>query len=164
MPFGNPSGLGLIGVLLSIVVAMVLCIMPTPPAWFIYNPDWLALILIYWTLIAPDRVSVFTAWVVGLTADVLTGRLLGQHALAYAIMGYLNIRMRQHLLLLPPIFQCVWVFLILALTQLLVLWTQRIELAPSMRIIYWLPSASGALAWPILVWVMQGLGRVFRGL
>ncbi len=166
MPPDKPHGAAGVGVLVSLILAMMLRILPLPPGGFVYNPDWLALLLIYWTLLAPDRVGVVTAWLVGLTADVLTGRLLGQYALAYVVIAYVNLQMRQKLIALPVFLQCLWVWLLLLLAQLLILWTQRIEMAESMRVIYWLPSFTGALAWPVVLGVMRGLGRydgVLRG-
>ena len=145
--------------MLSFVPALMMRIMPMPPEWFVFNPDWVALLLIYWSLVAPDRVSIFTAWFAGLIADALTGRLLGQHGLGYVIMVYLNIRVRQYLLNLPMPLQCLWVLLILLIAQLLILWTQRIEMADSMQLSYWFPSISGALLWPLVMWGLQVLNR-----
>lgn len=148
------------GVMLSFILAMLLRILPFPLDWFAWNPDWLALVVIYWTLLAPDRVGIVTAWLVGFLADVLTGRLFGQHALAYAVIAYANLQVRQKLLVLPMLVQSFWVLLLLLLAQLLILWTQRIEMAESMRATYWLPSLTGALAWPLVFGVMQRLGRL----
>jgi len=160
MPPDKPYEASLVGVYGSFGLAMALRIIPLPPDWFALNPDWIALLLIYWTLAAPDRVGVITAWVVGLSADALTGRLLGQHALAYAVMAYLNLRVRDPLLIFPVPLQCLWVLLVLLLGQLLVLWTERIEIADSvMRLIYWLPALTGALAWPLVLWVMPSVMR-----
>lgn len=148
------------GVMLSFILAMLLRILPFPLDWFAWNPDWLALVVIYWTLLAPDRVGIVTAWLVGFLADVLTGRLFGQHALAYAVIAYANLQVRQKLLVLPMLVQSFWVLLLLLLAQLLILWTQRVEIAESMRATYWLPSLTGALAWPLVFGVMQRLGRL----
>jgi rod shape-determining protein MreD len=165
MPPDKPHGAAMAGVILSFIMAMILRILPLPPDWFAFNPDWLALLLIYWTLLAPERVGIVTAWLVGFFADVLTGRLFGQHALAYAAIAYINLHMRQRLLGLPLLVQCIWVFCLLLLAQLLIMWTQRMEMAESMRVIYWLPSLTGALAWPLVYGVMQRLGQlgVMRG-
>jgi rod shape-determining protein MreD len=156
---GGPS---LVCVLLSFVLGMVLRIIPIPAAWFPANPDWLALLLVYWTLNAPERVGVVTAWLLGLIADVLTGRLLGQYALAYTVIAYLNLRVRLSLQSLPMPAQSLWVLVLLLLGEGLVLWTQRIELAESVRLIYWLPTLTGALAWPLVVLAMRGGDRATR--
>ena len=104
------------GVILSFALAIVLRVMPLPPAWFMVNPDWVALLLIYWTLIAPRSVNLIFAWFVGLAVDGLTGRLLGQYALAYVSMTYLNIRFRHTILSLPLSSQCLWVLFLLLIS------------------------------------------------
>lgn len=147
------------GVILSFVLAIVLRVMPLPPAWFMVNPDWVALLLIYWTLIAPRSVNLIFAWFVGLAVDGLTGRLLGQYALAYVSMTYLNIRFRHTILSLPLSLQCLWVLFLLLISQLLILWTQRVELAESMRFTYWLPAFTGTLFWPLVYWGLRLVGR-----
>jgi rod shape-determining protein MreD len=75
-------------------------------------------------------------------------------------MAYSNLQMRQKLLGLPMLAQSVWVLFLLLLAQVLILWTQRMDMAESMRALYWLPSLTGALAWPVLLGVMQRLGRL----
>lgn len=150
MTSASPPGGNLPGVVLSFGLAMMLRILPVPPAWFDLTPDWIALLLLYWTLTAPDRVGVLTAWFVGLAADALTGRILGQHALAYTVMAYLNLRLRDHILAVPLPVQSLWVLLSLLLAQLLIFWTQRIDLAEPPRLAYWLPALTGACAWPLL--------------
>jgi rod shape-determining protein MreD len=141
---------------------MALRILPLPPGWLVLNPDWMALLILYWTLVSPERVGVLAAWFLGLSADALTGRLLGQHALAYAVQAYLNLRVREHLLVFPVPLQCLWILLILLLGQSLLLWTERVELAESMRLTYWLPALTGALAWPLVLWVMPSESEPVR--
>lgn len=160
MPPDKPREASLAGVFISFGLAMALRIIPLPPGWFALNPDWIALLLIYWTLAAPDRVGLLTAWILGLAADALTGRLLGQHAFAYAFMAYLNLRVRGTLLVFPVPLQSLWVWLLLLLGQVLVSWTGRIEIAGAlMRPAYWLSALTGALAWPLVLWVMPSMTR-----
>ena len=161
MPSPEPRSATLVGVTASFVLAMALRILPLPPGWLVLNPDWVALLILYWALVTPERFGVMSAWVIGFCADALTGRLLGQHALAYAVMAYLNLRAREHLMVLPVPLQCLWVLLILLLGQCLVLWTGRVELAESVRMTYWLPALTGAVAWPLVLWALpSGSGPV----
>jgi rod shape-determining protein MreD len=146
----------------SLVLALALRILPLPHSWATLNPDWAVLFLIYWTLAIPDRVGVGTAWLTGLFADVLTGRMLGQHALAYSVVAYLNLRGYRRLRLYPLPQQSLWILIFLLTSQLLVLWTQNVKEADTMTWDYWLPSFSGALAWsPVLV-ILRRLRRAYR--
>ena len=51
-------------------------------------PDLLALVLVFWCVHQPRRVSVGTAWLFGIIMDTANGALLGQHAFAYAFMAF----------------------------------------------------------------------------
>ena len=66
-----------IPVLLSFLVAMMLTSLPLPESAIIYRPDWLILVLIYWCMALPERIGIFTGWLLGLTLDVMYGSLLG---------------------------------------------------------------------------------------
>lgn len=143
----------------SLGLALALSILPLPPVWFVCNPDWALLFLIYWTMAIPERVGVGYAFFTGLFMDVLTGRQLGQHALAYSLVAYLSQRWHRQLRLSPVYQQMGAVLLMSFISQLLVFWTQNINAAKSFGWIYWLPSVSSTILWPL---VLLGLRRVRR--
>lgn len=64
-------------------------------------PDLLALVLVFWTVHQPLRVGVGLAFFFGLLMDVHSGALLGQHALAYTLMGFFAIMLHRRLLWFP---------------------------------------------------------------
>jgi rod shape-determining protein MreD len=71
----------------SLLLAMVINMLPlgrTP-----WMPDLLALVLVFWTVHQPLRVSIGAAFVFGLAMDVHQAALLGQHALAYTTLSFL---------------------------------------------------------------------------
>ena len=77
---GKHHGGGVI--LLTFVIALLLTVIPLPD-WARYlRPDWVGLVLIYWCMALPERVGVTTGWFMGLLVDLLTGTVLGQHALS----------------------------------------------------------------------------------
>ena len=61
-------------------------------------PDLLALVLVFWNVHQPRRVGVGVAFAFGLVMDVHQGALLGQHALAYTLLGYLAITVHRRVL------------------------------------------------------------------
>jgi rod shape-determining protein MreD len=71
---------------------LALAIVPLPAAIAAYRPDWVPIVLIFWSLMAPERVGLFTAFAMGLALDTLSGALLGQHALAMVTIVYLSVR------------------------------------------------------------------------
>lgn len=77
---------------LTFVVAMFLSILPYPH-WFIWlQPSWVALLMITWTLIMPNKVGVGVAWLMGIWLDVLLNLPLGANALTLVIVAYLTIK------------------------------------------------------------------------
>ncbi len=61
-------------------------------------PDFLALALVFWNVQQPRRVGIGAAFLFGLLMDVHQGALLGQHALAYTLLGFFAITMHRRLL------------------------------------------------------------------
>ena len=137
-------------------------ILPLPQEWFILNPDWIALFLIYWTMALPERVGVTTAWFTGLFADALTGRMLGQHAVAYSVVAYLSLRWYRRLRLYPLPQQCLWVLMFLLVSQVLIYWTQHIKNADTLTLAYWLPPLAGAVVWPLVRIVLRRVRRYYK--
>ena len=61
-------------------------------------PDLLALVVVFWNVHQPRRVGVGAAFVFGLLMDVHEGALLGQHALAYTLLGFVATSVHRRLL------------------------------------------------------------------
>ncbi len=85
----------------SLVIALLLGLLPLP-AWLQpFRPYWLALVLVYWLIEAPERVGLGVAFVVGLIADVAFGSLLGEQALRLTVMAFIVQRFRAQLRFFP---------------------------------------------------------------
>ena len=76
----------------TLLIALFLMVMPLPEWIRPFRPEWVTLVVIYWCLALPSRVNIGIAWIMGLIVDVLTGTLLGQHALAMAIVAFFTVR------------------------------------------------------------------------
>jgi len=160
MPQNKP--IAALVVLASLLLAMILRIVPLPQDLFFYNPDWVLLFLIYWAMAIPERVGVGYAWCVGLFSDVLTGRMLGQHALAYAVVAYICVRSHRRLRLYPVYQQMFSILLLLLLDQLLIFWTQNTKAASAIGIGYWQPACVGALVWPAILPSLRQVRRRYH--
>jgi len=146
----------------TFLLALLLTIFPLPD-WMRYaRPDWVALVLIYWCLALPERVGVITGWVTGLLVDLLTGTLLGQHAMALAIVAWLTLKFHQRVRLFPIWQQALTVLVLLVLHQLLTLWVSRFIGRPAPPWYYWTPSITGMLCWPPIYLFLRSLRRGFR--
>ncbi|MDH5192046.1 MAG: rod shape-determining protein MreD [Gammaproteobacteria bacterium] len=143
-------------------LAMVLMLIPLPEWARIYQPQWAALVLIYWCLALPERVGVGTAWVLGLMLDVLTGTLLGQHALGLSIVAYLTLKMYQRLRVFPMWQQALSIMVLVAMQQMVSLWVLGIIDTPPDTWTYWISSITSLLLWPWVYLFLRNIRRAFQ--
>ena len=145
----------------SILVALILVIMPLPLTVKPYRPDWLLLVLTYWTMALPHRISVGTAWLCGLLVDVLLGSTLGIHALAMTLCifivasNYLRIRnfsIWQQALIMG---------LLAAFYHLLQFWIERLLHGVFFTPGYLWPVVTTTLLWPWCYLLLRKLRRQF---
>jgi rod shape-determining protein MreD len=90
----GPAGAGLIFV--SLLMAYLIAVLPWSGGWLLARPDFVLLVLMFWTVHEPRTVGQGIAFFMGLMMDVSDSMLLGQHALAYivAIFGAQVLRVR----------------------------------------------------------------------
>jgi len=101
-------------------------------------------------------------FIAGLLLDVLTGTLLGQHALALSIIAYVSVRLHQRIRIYPMWQQALTVLVMLVLHQLLTLWIDSTIGRPARPPSYWLPSLVGALLWPLVYRFLSALRINFQ--
>src|SRR5882762_3968603 len=80
----------------SLLLALVVNMLPlgrTP-----WMPDFVALVLVFWSVHQPLRVGIGAAFVFGLAMDAHQAALLGQHALAYTALSFFAITIHRRLL------------------------------------------------------------------
>lgn len=84
----------------SLLIALLLDMLQNMALWgrAPWQPELLALVLIFWTIHQPQRVGVTAAFLLGLCVDVHQSALLGQHALAYTVLSFLAIGIHRRLL------------------------------------------------------------------
>jgi rod shape-determining protein MreD len=80
----------------SLIVAMMCNMLPV--GRLPWMPDFLALVLVFWSVHQPQRIGVVAAFMFGLAVDVHQATLLGQHALAYTTLSYFAITIHRRLL------------------------------------------------------------------
>ncbi|MBU8975935.1 MULTISPECIES: rod shape-determining protein MreD [unclassified Lysobacter] len=145
---------------LSIVVALMLGLLPLPPALQPLRPFWLALVLAYWVIEDPDHVGLGVAFIVGLLGDLVYGSLFGEHALRLVVMAYILQRFRARLRFFPMSQQALAIGGLL-LNDCIVI--AAIHLAVGERTplpLTWLSPLTGLLLWPL---VYVGLDSLRHG-
>ena len=86
---------------LSVLAAILLGLLPLPGWMQPFRPYWLALVLVYWIIEAPDRVGLGFAFLLGIVADLAFGTLLGEQALRLTVMAFIVQRFRAQLRFFP---------------------------------------------------------------
>ena len=146
----------------SFVAALIFTALPMPDWAALWRPAWVALVLIYWCMALPSRAGVLVGWVVGLLLDVMTGTLVGQHALALAVTAYVAHQLHRRVRVLPIWQQGVTVFGLVFVFQALVLWINGIKGMPVSLQAYLTAPLTSMLLWPWVFVVLRDMRRRFQ--
>ena len=149
-------------IFLTFLFALLLTVVPLPEWARAFRPEFVALVVIYWCLALPSRVNIGVAWIAGLFVDVLTGTLLGQHALALAIVAFVTAKLHKQIRVYPLWQQALTVCTLVALGQLLIVWIKGITGESPQSWTYWAPSVTSALIWPWVFMSLRNIRRKFR--
>lgn len=147
---------------LSLICALVLQIMPLPAFVDVYRPDWVLLVLSYWTLALPHRVNIGVAFVNGLILDVLLGSSLGVHSFAMCVSIYVLAANYQRLRNYSLWQQAIVIGIMSAFYNLVVFWLQHLLTDVYFLITYMWPVVSSMIIWPWLFWLLRKLRRQLR--
>lgn len=138
---------------LTLLLAFFLNLLPT--SFWPWFPDWVVLVIVFWSIRAPQVVSTGSAFILGILMDVVDGSVMGQHALAYVLMSYAGRVMAHRILWLPLKQQLVSVLPIIfagAGIQVCVRWFAGDELP---NLFYFLQPVVTALLWVPATYVLM---------
>jgi rod shape-determining protein MreD len=141
----------------TFLVGLVLTIVPLPEVVDPFRPDWLAMLVIFWTMQLPRTWSIGSAWVIGIFLDVSQGTLLGQHALALCFVAFITVRMHLLMRVFPMPQLMATVLPILAIYQFLLFWINGVAGIDAPSVTYWGPIISGTVLWPIVMIFLSGM-------
>lgn len=136
--------------------------MPMPLGVDDFRPDWVLIVLLYWSLALPNRVNVITAWVMGLILDVLLGSILGVHAAAMALSVYIAAVNFQKIRNFSLWQQALIIGVLAALYHLLVFWMQRLLTDVVFLPSYLYPVITSIILWPWVFLLLRKVRRHFR--
>jgi len=144
-------------IFLTIIAAAFLSLLPLPEVLLPFKPYWVAMVLIYWSLETSDIISLGLAFLIGLVLDILSGSLVGLHALSLVVMVFLVLRFRFRLRFFPPWQQALSVLGLLVNDRIILIWITLLlgESLPTWK--YWLPPLVGMALWP---WLFLLLDRI----
>ena len=102
-------------IFLSLFLALLLNLLPTSH-WPIM-PDWVALVLCFWSVREFRKVGMGWAFILGLLMDVADGAVLGQHGFAYVLLAYGTASLSRRILWFPLVQQALQIMPLLLLCQ-----------------------------------------------
>lgn len=137
---------------LSIIGAFLLNLLP----WggLIGVPDFMALVLIFWSIHQPRKVGIGMAFLMGLLMDVHDASLLGENALAYTLLSYFAIMIHRRVLWFPLGTQALHVFPLLLVMQTVQLVIHVIVSGKFPGWFYFAESFVTAALWPVATWLL----------
>lgn len=141
------------------IVAFVLEIMPWPIGFQGYRPAWVVLVLIYWALALPNKISVGTAFVAGIVWDVILGSILGVHALVLSVSIYFVAK--HHLILrnLSLWLQSLLVMLYIALIRLSIFFIELVLHSAEFNTQEIIGAIISGMLWPWVFLLMRHIRR-----
>ncbi|MGO9515363.1 MAG: rod shape-determining protein MreD [Steroidobacteraceae bacterium] len=143
---------------LSALVALALAVLPLPSALDVLRPDFLVLVVFYWSIESPRAGGLTLAFISGLALDVIKGVVLGQHALALTLMAAWATHLRLRLRVFSVLSQSLTIFALLSGYQFILFWVDGATGNPVTNFGRWLAPVIGAAIWPFLVRTLSRLG------
>lgn len=139
---------------LSLILAFILNLLPWGAS--IGVPDFLALVLVFWSIHQPRKVGIGIAFLMGLMMDVHNAVYLGENALAYTLLSYFAISIHRRVLWFPPLVQSMQVFPLFLGIQVIKLVVRLIISADSHfpGWLYFVECAVTTALWPLATWIL----------
>lgn len=135
--------------MLSVVLGLTLTILPLPRWLDIARPDFLVIVVLYWSIMVPRAGGIALAFACGIALDAFHGVILGQHALALSLATYVAIKLHLRIRIFPVWHQALTIFWLLVLYQFVVFWIDGATGHPITDYSRWLPALTGAALWPV---------------
>ena len=142
---------------LSALVALALGVLPLPAVLAVFRPDFLVLVVFYWSIESPRTGGLTLAFMAGLALDVIQGVVLGQHALALTLLAAWATHLRLRLRVFSVVSQSLTIFALLTGYQFVLFWVDGATGNPVTAFGRWLAPVIGALLWPVVVGIMSRL-------
>lgn len=113
-------------------------------------PDFVALVLVFWSIHQPRKVGIGIAFMMGLLMDVHDASLLGENALSYTLLSYFSIMIHRRVLWFKMGTQAAHVLPLLLFMQAVQLVVRMLVSGKFPGWTYFLESLVAAALWPVV--------------
>lgn len=139
-------------IVLTLALALFLNLVPL--GRFPAMPDWVALVLVFWCIREPLKVSMGAAFLLGLLMDVADASVMGQHALAYVLLAFAAGGLSKRILWFSLLQQGLHVLLLLLGAQVVMLLLRLVAGAEFPGLLWFVGSLFGAALWHPLTYLL----------
>ena len=153
---------GRLVIVATVCISILLLILPMPDWARPFRPSWVTLVLIYWIIALPHRVGVGSAFVAGIVLDVLTGTLMGHHALGLSVVAFIALQLHQRIRVFPFWQQSLGILVLLLIEHMLGLWITGATSGVAPPLAYWAGPFVSALLWPWMFVTLRKTRRHFK--
>jgi len=162
-PSSNTSNSRLfLGVSISAFVALVLTVVQLPNWLFYFWPEWIAIVLVYWALIAPKRIGPIAGFIIGTLLEVLFVRKFGVLGFGMATLAFMVNSGSQQLRALSIWQQMISIGIFIAIFKLLTGWLSGLVAGFTITTDYWYSVVGSVLIWPFAFILLEELRRAVR--
>ena len=151
----------LIFVWLIMLLTTMMTIMPLPDFFYGIRVEWVAMAVIFFSIMNVSLMGVIAAWIIGFLLDLLQGSLLGEHALIFSVISYLSYRFRFQIRVYPDWQIMIAILFLLSFGNLISVWIRGF----SGRVLFiteeWMSIFIAAFIWPVFMRVLQALQNYF---
>ncbi|MFT5111346.1 MAG: rod shape-determining protein MreD [Parasphingorhabdus sp.] len=146
-------------VVTSIICAVGLNIFPLGWMWGYFQPDWVALVVIYWCFWEPERRGAGLGWISGLLMDVVDYAVLGKNMLSKTVCAFFANKISLRLRVYPVWQQCIGVAVLVTIDTAVIALVQHFLGQSPLSTSRWLAPLSSMLMWPVVVFILNGTAR-----
>ncbi|MFA7657149.1 rod shape-determining protein MreD [Acidithiobacillus thiooxidans] len=146
-----------VALVIAFFLAMALETLPSGPVYGMIHPDFVALLLLYWSIRSGSELSYTVVWLIGLLQDMVMGNVPGGQAVADVLMIYALVNGLVRVRHLSVWEQLVFIFMLLFAHRLIV-WSWQLWSGPvSWHFSLLLSPLMGALLWPLFTYLLDYL-------
>lgn len=142
---------------LSLIAAATLSAWPLSESLAPWQPQWIALVMIFWVVVQAGKAGFGMVWAAGLASDLIAGNWIGIHIVTYSIIAYLCTRFYRTLHFSSSLQTSLPIGLLLALhlgyLHLLSIFLSNIN--PGL--LFWASLPTSMVIWPVLYSLLKKL-------
>jgi len=152
----------LFGLVISAIIALILTVVQLPDWLFLFWPDWIAMVLIYWALKKPEHIGPFAAFIIGTLMEVLFVRKFGVLGLGLATLAFIANSTSLQIRIMTVWQQTLLIGLFIGIFKLITGWLYGLVSDLTITREYWYPILSSMLLWPFVFILLEELRRALR--